>query len=536
MRTTNRTLPQLALVAVLAACAAPRLPRGGTARATRFIDPADPALLTVAETSGFRATSRHADVLAVLDRLAAGSDRAVRGTLGASFEGREIPLLIIADPPVSSAREARASGKLVLFAFGNIHAGEVCGKEALLMWARQLLAAEPGPLERDVLGGAVVVLAPIYNCDGNEKIAKDNRPGQAGPEEGMGRRENGQGLDLNRDYMKLETPEAQAHVRFLTEWDPDVVIDTHTTNGSVHRYTLTYDTALNPTAHPAPIAYVRERLLPEATHRLAARTGYRTFFYGNFDEAETVWATYSSQPRFGCAYRGLRHHLAILTEAYSYASFAERVRSTFEFVRECAAIAARDRDLIRALRRTARDETITCGRDGAGPLGFRHAYAADAGQAHVLSALDDGTPATFAVRHFAGFQPAISIARPCAYLIPPGLEPVLDKLRQHGVEVEKVAAKARVTVEVHRVLGIARSRRPFQGHREVTLTVEPRQDQVGIGPGWSRVSLAQPLGTLAAYLLESQSDDGLVTWNVLDPWLAEGRDYPILREPPPDRP
>ena len=138
----------------------------------------------------------------------------------------------------------------------------------------------------------------------------------------MGQRPNGQGLDLNRDHVKLESPEARGQVKFLNEWDPHVVIDTHTTNGSRHRYTLTYAAPLNPSGDEAPIAFIRDELLPAVSASLEQRTGYATFFYGNFDREMTRWQTYSPMPRFGGPYRGLRGTMSILSEAYAYAPTA----------------------------------------------------------------------------------------------------------------------------------------------------------------------------------------------------------------------
>src|SRR5208282_119367 len=130
---------------------------------------------------------------------------------GRSAEGRSIPLLIVADPPVKTAAQAARSGKLVCLVIGNIHAGEVCGKEALPMLLRDTFAGPHPPLLKDL----ILAIAPIYNADGNERVSKTNRRGQVGPEEGMGQRTNARGLDLNRDFVKLEAPETRALVRFM---------------------------------------------------------------------------------------------------------------------------------------------------------------------------------------------------------------------------------------------------------------------------------------------------------------------------------
>lgn len=502
----------------------------------------DPILLTAAEKSDYRSTSRHQEVLDLMDRLAKRSPLARRASMGSTTEGRAIPLLILADPPVRTAAEAleaRAAGKLILFAFGNIHAGEVCGKEALLMLARELVTDPERVDHRLLLERAVLVLAPIYNADGNEDVREDHRPGQVGPAEGMGRRTNAQGLDLNRDHMKLESPEARAHARLLTEWDPDLVIDTHTTNGSTHDYLVTYAAPQNPAAHPAPLEFVRDLMLPEVTRRLEQRTGYRTFFYGNFDRARTMWATYSSQPRFGCPYRGLRNHLAVLSEAYAYATFKDRVLGTLEFVRECLLFSVGHIDRIRQLREQAMADTIALGRTGGDRVGLRHTHAPLEGSVRIASTLGSSRrgqpadqpriPVEYVVRHYGRFEPTEFVRRPRAYLLPAELAAVVDNLIAHGIEVERLDQPLEQEFEVYQVTAIERAKREFQGHKEVTLEVSSRNERRRLEPGWQRVSLAQPLGTLALYLLEPRSDDGLANWNLLDPWLEVGADYPILR-------
>src|SRR5262245_15613522 len=180
---------------------------------------------TAAEASDYQRTSTHAEVTALCDELARQSPRVRLGTLGTSLEGRKLPLVIVADPPVATAAEAASSRKLAVLALGNIHAGEVDGKEALLMLARDLALGQ----DKSLLENLVIVFAPIFNADGNEKFGP-HRPAQAGPPQ-VGTRENAAGLDLNRDFVKLESPEVRALVKCLSTWNPAVTIDCHTTNG-----------------------------------------------------------------------------------------------------------------------------------------------------------------------------------------------------------------------------------------------------------------------------------------------------------------
>jgi hypothetical protein len=497
-------------------------------------------LLTAAESSDWRRTMTSAEVVDLLERIHAASRVTHLAELGRSFEGRPIPLIVLANPPARSAAEARASGKPIVFAFGNIHAGEVCGKEALVMLAREIgLDLADGAEARALLDRLVVVFAPNYNPDGNDRMSPDNRPGQDGPAEGMGQRANAMGLDLNRDWVKLESPEAQAMVRFLTEWDPHLTIDTHTTNGSRHRYVLTYDAPLNPSGHEPSIAFVRDELLPMVGERLRDRTGYDTFFYGDFDEAHATWTTYSAQPRFGGPYQGLRGQMSILSEAYSYAPYRDRVLATREFVREILTYAAQHAPRLVELKERARREVAAAGADPqpSDVVGIRHRLAAWPEPALVrgyeLAPDESGRlrptdrPRDHLVVHRGRFEAALSVRLPHAYLVGPALSAVIERVRQHGIETRPFEGEARV--ERYTVTSSQRAERPFQGHHLVQLEVRADDAIVRGGPGWVLVPTAQPLGTLAAYLLEPQAEDGFAAWNLYDDFAEAGRVVPVYR-------
>ena len=155
------------------------------------------------------------------------------------------------------------------------------------------ICASPHPA---FLKDVILAVAPIYNTDGNERVSKTNRPGQVGPEEGMGQRANARGLDLNRDFIKLEAPETQGLVRFLNQWNPHLFIDTHTTNGSYHRYTITYEGPKNPAGDPQVIGFMRKTFFPEVSTAFEKRTDLKAYYYGNFNREHTQWTTIRPRP------------------------------------------------------------------------------------------------------------------------------------------------------------------------------------------------------------------------------------------------
>jgi dipeptidyl-peptidase-4 len=482
--------------------------------------------VTVAEKSDYKATSKHAEVVAFCEQLAEESPLVRLGELGASHEGRKLPLVILADPPVSSPAEAKKGGRLVVFAMGNIHAGEVDGKEALLALMRDLALAK----ERPLLKKLVLVFCPIFNADGNEKMARANRKYQSGPGE-VGTRVNAQGFDLNRDFVKLESPEARALVRFLNRWDPAVVIDCHTTNGSFHRYALTYEGGRCPAGDKKLIDFTRDELLPEVTKRMQKRTGYLSAFYGNFSRDRSEWETVPPTPRFGTHYVGLRNRIAVLSESYVYAPYKDRVKATYAFVRTIMDYVAENRDKVSKLLAAARES-----RPDKVVLRFK---AAALGRPRELLGFEDqtydkatnkGKPKTYEVTYNGGTSATLSVTRPSAYLIPASFDKVGENLQRHGLTVEELREDVDLDVEAYRVEKVTKER-DFQKHQPVTLEVASRKVNRRVPAGTLLVRTAQPLGHLACFLLEPRSIDGLATWNFFDKALKEGADFPVLRLP-----
>ena len=460
------------------------------------------------------------------------------GTLAVSPEGRSVPYVVAARPLPSGPAAAHRTGKPIVWLQANIHAGEVEGKEAAQMVLRDLTRG----LLRPLLDSIVLLVVPIYNADGNERLApgERNRPGQNGPAS-VGRNTNGQGLNLNRDYVKLEAPETRGALALLNAWDPDLFIDLHTTNGSYHGYVLTYAPGLNPNASPAG-DFVRDHFLPTVRDRMLRRHGQQTFWYGNFrnqdpDSLALGWETYDARPRFGTNWMGLRGRLAVLSEGYSNADFQTRIAATYNFVREVLALAVEQRATIKSLIQASnrqRPDSISV-RSVLGPATVQEVIAeitAPAGDGTGGFARRKRTGVYRAVRMpvFDRFMAARREAIPAAYLIPPRLREIVELLRRQGIVVESLTEPWRAAANQFSIDSV--SVQPlFEGHRTVQAEGHWRSESfdTALVAGWYFVRTDQPLGVLASYLLEPASDDGVVTWNLLDRELQPGAAYPILR-------
>ncbi|VAX42608.1 Gll2474 protein, partial [hydrothermal vent metagenome] len=428
------------------------------------------APITTAERTDYAQTSTHAEVMAFVEHLAADFPAVTLDILGTSTESRDLPLLIIADPPITTAEQARDSGKLVALLLGNIHGGEVCGKEALLMLARELATDPDHPLLDDL----IICIAPLYNADGNEHMAPGNRPGQIGPDQ-MGTRTNAQGLDLNRDFIKAEAPETRALLRFFRTWNPDLFIDAHTTNGSYHRYPLTYAGPKHPGGDLPLLEYTRDHLLPRVAETLRQTKNLDTFPYGNFADDHTQWTTYPAAPRYSTNYAGMRNTIGILSEAYSYVPFKQRVLATLDFCRAVLDDVAAHRDEIAELRTAAADRAAD-GSSRKAPTPIRTKATALPGTRTALGYVEvehDGRmiatdeTAEYEVEVIDNFVGTLAIKRPWAYLLPADREDIATHLQRHGLIVEIIREDVLLDAGVYTYDTIERAQKPFQGHRMV---------------------------------------------------------------------
>ena len=521
-------------------------------------------LLTVAESSGYRRTSLHREVIAYLDRLTALTSRVRVFSMGVSGLGQEMPVVILGPEGLDQPDRARASGLPIVLVVANIHAGEVEGKEACLALARDLSI---GSL-RSLAEKAIVLLVPDYNPDGNDRIDRKHRAldlsaleGQIGPEEGVGTRYTGAGWNLNRDYTKQDAVETRHLSRLLSGWMPHVVVDCHTTDGSIHGYDLTFDTSRNLGSCPAgPAVFARDTFLPGIKAALFARTGFRTWFYGNFkdqDDPASGWESYPPLARYGSHYRGLLGGVDVLLEAYSYVDFRTRCDVTAAILCEIIAqTSARGGEIVRMVDGARADIVVRGGqalragdrigidygtpvRDASGRLAFRHpgAYLTDVeldgwDLPSTKGRVVPGRARTvYRVPFFGRYDPAVSVERPFAYLVSGERASAIERIESHRLRHVVLSRDGDAEVETYRVLGREPTASPDVGtavRTETVFRVEARRERVRARAGDVVVPMAQPWANLAAYLLEPHSDDGLARWGHFDD-VAIGADFPVRR-------
>lgn len=477
--------------------------------------------LSVAERSGYTRTATEAEIDEILAATAEADSRIQRWTIGKSNEGRPIQAL-----KIGWEKTNEDDDRMTVVVIGGIHSGECAGKEALCDITRAMVDGEHG----NWLSQIRLLVVPSLSPDSNSRRAGDNRPGQIGPDDGMGVRPNAQGLDLNRDFVKLESPEIRSLVAAMNEFDADVLIDLHTTNGSQHRYDLTYDPPHHPLTPTSVREFLRGKLLPTVTEKAADR-GISLFYYGNFDRSHSRWTTYGYEGRYSTNYMGLRGKLGILSEAYSYATYPRRIEASRIFVEEVLDYLSANREVVRQVLEAkasvvpGADVALTARLDPFAESVKVRGYRPDPAEEGMEREEYD-----YEVQFFGDFRADISESLPGGYFIPGNDVRIANLLTSHGIKLERRKLDGNAIVEAFKITECEEAARAFQGHNMVRLSGEwqPVVDVESAEGIW--VDSRQPLAALAAVILQPESVDSIATWNVVPvDELQPGMTYPVLR-------
>jgi murein tripeptide amidase MpaA len=502
-----------------------------------------PEWQTRAEKTGYRETPTYEETLAYARRLAAAS-RWIRVTgFGQSGEGRLLPLVIAAKDGSFTPQSAKRAGKPVVLIQACIHAGEADGKDAGLALLRDIAVTKS--LEH-LLDRVVVLFIPIYNVDGHERRGPYNRINQNGPAE-TGWRANATNLNLNRDYMKADAPETRAWLRLWNEWQPDLFIDCHVTDGADFRYNVTYQfeqhgNVQGPINDWSEEAFAR-RILPRAEgySRDNLFSPYLEF-RDNRDPLKGIDGLVTT-PRFATGYVPIvRNRPALLVETHMLKETRSRVRGTYDILR--AALEEINRDpqgLLRAVRR-ADEEVVAEGKvfessrrvvlsvqltDRTTPMllkgwSYRTEMSGVSGVPRVI--WDETQPIDLNVSFYGDAQPSASVAPPLYYVVPPQWKQVIDVLAAHGLRMRRLSAPATLEVETYRFREVKLNASSFEGRQLASYKTEQIHARRMFPAGSFVVSMAQPAAHAALQLLEPDAPDSLVAWGFFNS-IFEQKEY-----------
>lgn len=501
----------------------PPLPWHGASE--QLIAKAGDPWMTAAEAAIFEATPNYAETRAWLERLAAASPLITIETFGKSAEGRELYLVRAAKPGPGH--------KSVVLAQGGIHAGEIDGKDAGLMLLRDIaLRGKDGLLDR-----ADFLFVPVFNADGHERVSPYNRPNQRGPVN-QGWRTTARNLNLNRDYLKADTPEMQAMIALLGRVRPSLYLDLHVTDGVDYQYDVTtmFPGYGGRYAHSPAIGQWLDRRYRPAIDAALTRAGHIPGPYVDSVDARKPDAGvrfFADQPRYSTGYADLARIPAVLVELHSLKPYRQRVLGTYVLLEESLRVAGADAgglaQAIAADRASRPAREILTYKPLAKPSGT---IADFKGVAHVsyrsaASGADEvrwlGRPVAQAMPYFTEVPDKV-VTLPEAWWVPATRPEIIALLKLHGIAFDTLSQPRTMTLDMVR-LSRPQVQPADEGHVPVKFAGfahVPRRETLPAGS--VRVPSGQPLGLLAAAMLEPESGDSLLHWNFF-PEILQRTEY-----------
>jgi hypothetical protein len=516
---------------------------------------AQSALTTVSERSGFLETGRYEEVTALCDAFARQYPKAVRcTTFGTTPEGRPMKALVASTSGALTPEQAQRRGLPVVLIQGGIHAGEIDGKDAGFLALRDVLEgkAAAGALDR-----LVWVFVPVFNVDGHERFGAWNRPNQRGPKE-MGWRTTAQNYNLNRDYLKADTPEMQAMLQLVQRWDPLVTVDLHATNGAQFEHDISIQVepvhAGDAGLRTAGLA-LRTGVIDDLTKQGSLPLPYYPSFVVQ-DDPTSGFEDSVPPPRFSHGYYLLRNRIAMLVETHSWKEYPVRVRITRNTVVSVLEHVARDGAAWQAAAKQAdvasarlggQQEPLTyVAAPTARTVDFRgYAYTRTTSDVSgaSMTRYDETTPQIWKVPLKDDIRPGIVVAAPKAgYLVPAADAAwVATVLKTHGVEYRLLGKPWQGDADAFRATKASFGAGSVETHQRLTVEGGWQRAAGSVPTGSLFVPIAQPKSRLVMALLEPLAPDSLLAWGrfnnaferkeYMEDYVAETVAREMLRDP-----
>jgi uncharacterized membrane protein YgcG len=496
-----------------------------------------PDLLTTGEKTGWTLTAPYAEAVEISHRLERASSFVKVLNIGTTPEGRTMIALVVSKDRAFTPEAAAKTNKAVIMIQSGIHSGEIEGKDTVLMLVRDMAVTKKlAPW----LDKAIFVIIPVFNVDGHEYFSPYHRPQQNGPRD-TGLRNTAQRLNLNRDYVKADTPEMRAWLHIFNTWNPDFLIDNHVTDGSDMQYDVTWDMARNQDLAEPAGAWVRDKFVPELDKRMAA-DGHLVAPYGALRNANGKREFFMEvfTPRYSHLYAAVQDRPSLLVETHSLKAARTRAWANYDIMRHSIDIIVADPEALRtAVRQADKEMAARAGDRTAAPVYLAGSVSNDKSRPLVYHALKQGqsqSEVTGAMTNRYLAEPddiqtvihdqidtTLEAQMPLGYLIPLAWKEVADILALHGVEMERTAKPLTQEFETYRFSNIVWATSPNEGHIGLN-SFDSRlvKEKITIPAGSYWVPLKQRRARLILSTLEPQAPDSFARWGLMYPVFEGG--------------
>ncbi len=458
--------------------------------------------------------------------------------------GKPLHLFIMNTDRQFDPEKVRKSGKSIVMIMNGIHSGEPDGMEASMLVADDILRNHNEM--RKLLDKTVVCIIPVYSVGGllyQDRWHRTNQPEPLNP----GYRGNSKNLDLNRDFVKLDTENARSFARMFRHWDPDVFLDTHVTNGSDHQYVITYLPAQH-NSMPEPVGrFFGETMIPAMYEKMRS-TPYEMIPYAEYtnQSPEEGISSYVQTPRFSTGYALLFHSLAQMIENQCYRPYIDRVWAAYHFIFNLIEFTDEHGTRIREIRKESKEMART-------QREFPLEYALDSskfqtiefkgyGRGTDISPLtgeerpcyDYSKPFTTQIPFYDEYKASKVVTAPDFYLVPQAWSEVIDRLKINEIEMTRLPNDTIMEVEVYYIENLVRSTRPNNGHFfHDRFTTRKEVQSIQFFAGDYLVPVNQESNHFIVNQLEPEGPDSYFRWNFFDPCLEDREwfsPHPVLED------
>jgi hypothetical protein len=455
--------------------------------------------------------------------------------VGTSDAGLPIHAGVVTADGVFDRAQIQREGRPVFFNNNGIHPGEPEGVDVCMALVRDF-CVEPERLA--ALGKTVFLFVPLYNVEGSVNRADTSRVNQDGPEQ-FGFRGSSRHLDLNRDFVKCDTLTAQVFNKLFTAWDPDVMVDTHTSNGADYPYTMTLIPTQADKLGGDLGAFLRDTMLPHMFSEMAQR-GWPTCPYVNpvKDCPEHGIAEFLETPRFSTGFAALHHTIGFMPETHMLKPFADRYASMRALVETALAFTVTQGSTIQQLRRAARQEGKTrrewpvhwamdANKSSTFPFkGYAAKYSRSLIGDYTRMSYDRSEPWERDIAYFNHFPADITVATPRAYVVPQAWREAVERLQWNGVTMERLEADKVVEVQYYHIKSVSSRANAYEGHLfHDDVQLEKRSGQVTLRAGDYWIPLDQDNARYAVETLEPQGHDSFFRWGFFNSVLEKKEAY-----------
>ncbi|HLW50282.1 MAG TPA: M14 family zinc carboxypeptidase [Sphingobacteriaceae bacterium] len=470
-------------------------------------------------------TATYQETMAFYQNLDQNYDQCKLLEYGNTDFGEPLRLLVLSKDKIFDPQAAKASGKLVLLINNGIHPGEPEGIDASMMLARDLLKADLLPKNM------VICIIPVYNVGGMNNRGR-SRANQNGPE-AYGFRGNARNLDLNRDFIKTDSRNSRTFQEIFQTWQPDVFMDTHTSNGADYQYIMTLIDTQRDKLHPE-LAELAPRITGELYNRME-KSGFPMVPYVSFRgrTPESGIVSFMEGPRYSTGYAALHHTIGYMPETHMLKTYAQRVHSTYALLNHYIQVSSEQAEEIKSARKMALEASRSQKR-------FTLTYTLDTNRYEEIDFMgfesgskpsevsgqprlfyDRDKPFTRKIRYYNRYKPVLEIEKPQAYVIPQAWHEVISLLQLNGVKVQQLERDTLMELDMYYITDFQTARAPYEGHynhSQVKLRTE--RQQVQFYKGDYLVYMDQAANRYVVETLEPQAPDSFFNWNFFDSILS----------------